>query len=61
MASASHPNKFSAEVQDSKKFWGALIERAEKSGWDSVPADILSIPVNNEDINIAYTVCGRVT
>ena len=59
-ATTALPNKFSAEGQDVNQFCEALLERAQKPGWNSNPADIINITVNNKIINL-FTGYGRIT
>ena len=59
-STAALPNKFSAEGHDANQFCEALLERAEKSGWNRAPSDIITITVNNQGINL-LTEYGRIT
>ena len=59
-ATASLPNKFTAEGQDANQFCESLLERAEKSGWNNPASDIVNFQVNNEQINL-FTGYGRLT
>lgn len=59
-ATASLPNKFTAEGQGANQFCELLLEQAEKSGWNQQQADIVNIPVNGENVNL-FTGYGRVS
>ena len=59
-ATASLPNKFSAEGQDANQFCESLLERADKSGWNSPQSDIVNVQVAGQDVNI-FTGYGQVT
>ena len=59
-ATASLPNKFSAEGQDANQFCESLLERADKSGWNSPLSDIINVQVAGQDVNI-FTGYGQVT
>ena len=45
-------NKFSAKGQDTNQFCELLLERAEKSDWNSNHANIINIIVDGQAINI---------
>ena len=59
-ATAPLPNKFSAEGQDTNQFCESLLERAEKSGWNSDQSNITNIQLGQQVVNI-FTGYGQVT
>lgn len=59
-ATASLPNKFSADGKEVNKFSEAMMERAEKSGWRAQGGNIIEITVQQVQINL-LTEYGRIT
>ena len=60
-ASASLTNKFDAKSSSVNTFTEALLERANKSGWNDQAANIISIPIANNQTANLFSEYGKIS